>query len=103
MNLQLVQKLFLAVLLAFGAGTSLTAQRAEATDFAPVSVEQMVDASMFIIRGTVKEVWTESTDSGQVWTKARVEVTDTLKGTKVPSNLILYQNYFRAPRPSTLS
>jgi hypothetical protein len=89
MNLQLVHKLILTALLAVGVSTSIATQRASATDFAPVSVEQMVDASTYIVRGTVQEVWTEPTDSGQVWTKARIQVTETLKGGNVPSLLVV--------------
>ena len=54
---------------------------AEATSMAPLTIEQMVDASDGIVRGKVTEVWTEpDPNTKMVWTHAQVEVSSVLKG-----------------------
>ena len=59
-----------------------------ASDFAPITMEQMVDASTYVIRGTVKQVWTEQDQNGRIWTRARVQVTQSVKG-KAPAELVI--------------
>ncbi len=53
---------------------------AAATTLAPLTVEQMTDASDLIVRGRVTEVWTELDEHSHLWTRAEVEVTTGLKG-----------------------
>ena len=78
----------LAILLAIAGLAAPASQTANATDFAPVTMEQMIDASTYIVRGTVKKVWTEQDSNGRVWTRARVAVTDNFKGT-APAEIIV--------------
>jgi hypothetical protein len=78
----------LAMTLAVGALTGVGFSPAQATDFAPVSIEQTVDASTYVIRGTVEKVWAEQGERGQVWTRAQIAVTDTLKG-HAPAQLVI--------------
>ena len=53
---------------------------AAATTVAPLTVEQKVDASDLVVRGTVESVWTEQDDHGHIFTRALVKVTRVLKG-----------------------
>ncbi len=65
---------------------------AEATTMVPLSVEQMVDVSSTVVRGTVTNVWTEPDSSTKsVWTYAQVEVEKVLKGHTETSVLVLEQ------------
>jgi hypothetical protein len=74
----------LALLLATAAGP------ARATTFAELSLEQYTDAATYVVEGTVTEVWTElDPESSYVWTRARVDVTDVLKGHDLPSEIIV--------------
>ena len=75
----------IAIPLAFGVPTST----AEATSLAPLTVEQLTDASDYIIRGEVVETWTEVDDNGLIWTRARVDVSETLKGPTTPDELVI--------------
>jgi hypothetical protein len=63
-----------------------------ATTMIPLTVEQMVDVSSTVIRGTVTEVWTEpDPTSKSVWTYAQVEVDKVLKGSTYTDVLVLEQ------------
>jgi hypothetical protein len=54
---------------------------AQATSIAPLSIEQLIDASDGIVKGKVTEVWTEPDPQTQlIWTHAQVEVESVLKG-----------------------
>lgn len=53
---------------------------APATTLAPLTTDQMTDASDTIIRGTVVSTWTMLDDQGHVWTRANVRVDEALKG-----------------------
>lgn len=64
-------------------------EAAHATTFAELTTEQFTDASDYIIRGEVQEVWTELDANGRVWTRARVKVSETLKGPDRPSEIIV--------------
>jgi hypothetical protein len=81
--------LTLALGLAVAAPAILPMPVAHATQFADLSVEQFTDASSWIVQGEVTEVWTELDDRGRVWTRARLNVADCLKGTSVPDELII--------------
>lgn len=62
---------------------------ARATSFAELTLEQFTDASDYIVRGEVQSVWTEVDERGRVWTRARVKVSETLKGPDAPEELIV--------------
>ena len=87
MDLRIIRNVSLAVALAF-AGTAGISHQAKASDFAPVTMEQMVDASTMIVRGTVQRVWSEKDERGLIWTRAEIKVTETFKG-RAPALLIV--------------
>ena len=62
---------------------------AGATTLYPHTVEQRTDISDYIIRGEVVEVWTEMDENGTVWTRARVDVSNVLKGPDAPAEMII--------------
>jgi hypothetical protein len=65
---------------------------AEATTMVPLSVEQMVDLSSTVVRGTVTNVWTEpDMNTKSVWTYAQVEVDKVFKGQTQTQVLVLEQ------------
>ena len=67
-------------------------QSAEATTMIPLTVEQMVDLSSTVVRGTVTEVWTEPDPTTKsVWTYAQVEVEKVFKGTVATEVLVVEQ------------
>ncbi|MDP2315036.1 MAG: hypothetical protein Q8P41_19200 [Pseudomonadota bacterium] len=53
---------------------------ASATTVAPLTLDQMTDASDLVVRGTVESVWTEEDAKGIAWTRALVRVDASLKG-----------------------
>ncbi len=71
------------------AGPALLAP-AHATTVVPLTTDQLVDASEFIVVGSVVDVWTERDDSGMIWTRALVEVERGLKG-DADSTLVIQQ------------
>lgn len=61
-----------------------------ATTFVEMSTDRFTDASTYIVEGKVTAVWTElDPANGFVWTKARVQVTSTLKGPDRPAELVV--------------
>ncbi len=68
------------LLAALAAAVWLHPGEAEATTLTPLTVAQMTDASDLIAHGVVTEVWVEKDDRGNLWTRANVEITRTLKG-----------------------
>jgi hypothetical protein len=65
---------------------------AEATTMVPLSIEQIVDISTTIVRGTVTEVWTEPDEkTGAIWTHAQVEVEHVFKGTPSTTVIVIEQ------------
>lgn len=58
----------------------LMAEPAAATTIAPLSVEQITDASDLVVRGTVAELRVEMDEHGHVVTYADIEVAEGLKG-----------------------
>lgn len=89
MAAKLVRNTLLAVAIGLGTLTVAPSTTAHATTLAPLTVDQLTDASDFIVRGTVTEVWTEVDDRGRIWTRARVDVSETLKGPDSPDELIV--------------
>lgn len=67
----------LALLAALTLGFAPTAA---ATTVAPLSVEQVTDASDLIVRGTVEESWVDPDGNGRLYTRVLVQVTEVLKG-----------------------
>lgn len=64
----------------------------EATTMVPLNVEQMVDVSNTVVRGTVTNVWTEpDSKTNSVWTYAQIEVEKVLKGQQETNVLIVEQ------------
>jgi hypothetical protein len=59
----------------------VAAAPAAATTVAPLTVDQMTDASDVIVRGTVESVWTDLDEHQHIWTRALIHVDDALKGT----------------------
>ena len=57
-----------------------TSTPAMATTMVELSTNQMVDLSNAIVRGVITEIWTEEDRNGVVWTRAQLEVSQTLKG-----------------------
>lgn len=74
---------------AAGALSPGLAPEAHATTIARLSLEQYVDASIYVVRGTVVEVWTSLDEGDLVWTHARVKVSETLKGPDAPKELVV--------------
>lgn len=68
---------------------SAIAPAARATTLAPMSIEQLTDASDYVVRGDITEVWTEVDEKGRIWTRARMTVKDVFKGKDDPTELIL--------------
>ena len=64
---------------------------AHATTFADLSVEQMTDASTWIVRGEVIETWAEADAYDRVWSRARVRVTTSYKGANTPAEIVVDQ------------
>ena len=65
---------------------------ANATTMVPLSIEQIVDISSFIVRGTVTEVWTEPDENtGAIWTHAQVEIEQVFKGVPTTSVIVVQQ------------
>lgn len=68
------------------------ATSAEATTMVPLSIDQMVDLSSTVIRGTVTNVWTEpDSTTHTVWTYAQVEVEKVFKGNMTTDILVVEQ------------
>jgi hypothetical protein len=64
---------------------------AGATTFRRLTLEEQVDLSDIIVRGTVTEVWVERDESGRVWTRAQVDVSEVLKGDKATEFVVVDQ------------
>ena len=68
---------------------ALGMQQAHATTMIPLSLNQLVDASDEVVKGTVTEVWTEPDEkTGLIWTYAQIEVSKSLKGEPGPVVII---------------
>jgi hypothetical protein len=56
------------------------ATAATATTLAPLSVDQLTDASDYVVRGTVNQLWVDTDERGYHWTRVQVEVDAVYKG-----------------------
>lgn len=90
MSRRAFRNLILAVGLAAPvAGILAPVDAARATTLAPLTVEQLVDASDYVVRGEITEVWTEVDDQGRIWTRGRMTVTRVFKGADQPTELVV--------------
>lgn len=84
------RSLLLGAALAFTAPLAIALpETAEATTVAKLTLEQFTDASTYIVRGTVTEIWTEEDSTGLVWTRARISVSRVLKGPDSPPEIVV--------------
>lgn len=79
----------LGAVLATSAGVISAPTPAHATTLAPLSIEQLTDASTHIVLGTVVESWAQLDERGVPWTFALVEVKDHLKGPALPEQFMV--------------
>lgn len=82
----MLRRFLILAALAFGGMTIST--EASATTLAPLSTEQLTDASEVVIRGLVQDTWTERDANGRIWTRAQIDVVHTYKG-KAPRALVV--------------
>ncbi|MDP2308140.1 MAG: hypothetical protein Q8P18_19120 [Pseudomonadota bacterium] len=61
---------------------------ASATSVAPMTLDQMTDASDLVVRGTVESVWVEEDAKGVIWTRALVRVDEGMKGNADPGDYV---------------
>lgn len=69
--------------------TAIAPAPAQATTFAPLTIEQFTDASTWIVEGEVARVWTEPGTKGSIWTRAEVRLSEVHKGPSVPETLVV--------------
>lgn len=84
-----IRRILLAALLGLGALSPTLTESAYATTIAPLTTEQMTDASTYIVEGTITRVWVEEDEDGRVWTRAALSVDTVLKGPDAPTELII--------------
>lgn len=65
---------------------------AAATTLAPLTHDQMVDASDLIVEGTVVKTWVESTQNGHVYTRVQLQVEAVLKGDVAIGELVTLES-----------
>lgn len=61
---------------------------AQATTLAPLTTNQMTDASDLVVRGTITDVWTTNVN-GKIWTHADLQVERVYKGAAVGQHITL--------------
>ncbi len=71
---------------------AVLAAPAAATTIAPLSLDQMTDASDLVVRGTVESLWVDTDDHGHVWTRALVRVDLALKGGTTPGDYVTVES-----------
>ena len=84
-----IQRILVAALLGFAAMSPTLSEPAQATTIAPLTTEQMTDASTYIVEGTITRVWVEEDEDGRVWTRAALAVETVFKGPDTPTELII--------------
>jgi len=67
----------------------LASQRADATQFLPLSIEQITKASQLIVQGTVTSKTTLRDDTGRIYTKVDLAIADLWKGTLTTNHLTI--------------
>lgn len=84
-----LKRLLFAALVGLAVPLSLgLPQPASATSLVNLTTEQLVDASTWVVRGTITEVWTER-EGDLIWTRARVNVSETFKGPEAAKELVI--------------
>jgi hypothetical protein len=77
-------------LVLLGLAMAIAVPAAHATTLATLTTEQMTDAATWIVEGQVTDVWTElDVTTGNVWTRARLTLTDVHKGPAEPTTLVV--------------
>ena len=84
-----IRRLVMGPVLAAGMSLGIFVTPANATSFASLTVEQFTDASSWIVRGTVDEIWTERGENGYIWTRARLTVSTVYKGERRTNSIIV--------------
>jgi hypothetical protein len=64
-------------------------ESAEATSLAPLTLDQMTDASVAIVHGKVTRIWTEASAEGWIWTRAEVQITEVIKGVDLGDSIVV--------------
>ena len=85
----LIARLVIAACLATAGQVALPIPDAHATSLANLSVEQLTDASTYIVRGQVTRVWSEVDANDRVWTRAELSVAHVFKGPARPKTLVI--------------
>jgi hypothetical protein len=86
---RLVRTAAIGVLLGAALPVIVPIETAQATSLAPLTVDDLTDASTYIVRGTVTRTWTEYDDQGYVWTRAAIAVSDVIKGPDSPTEIVV--------------
>jgi len=89
MTLSMFRRMVFAAMLTITPATTLIVADAQATSLVDLTTDQMTDASTYIVRGTISDVWSEQDQHGTVWTRAKIQVGHVYKGTAVPDELII--------------
>lgn len=82
-------RMILAAALLAGVGNIATVHTASATSLAPLTIDELTDASTYIVEGTVERVWVEEDDNGVVWTRAELRVDTVFKGPDAPETVVI--------------
>lgn len=69
-----------AAALLLGIALATPVPQADAKTIAPLTIEQLTDASTYIVEGKVERVWVEVDAKEQVWTRALVRIDTLFKG-----------------------
>jgi hypothetical protein len=67
------------------------AQSARATQFVPLPIETLVEQSQLILQGTVLSKTTLRDETGQIYTKIEIDVSDVWKGTIASNRFTIVQ------------
>ena len=70
---------------------AISATPAHATTFAPTTEDARIDAAELIVRGVVREIWSEEDHNGVIWTRAQVEVSRVYKGRLQERSVVVEQ------------
>lgn len=84
-----IRRILLGAALLLATASVAPIDSAQATSIAPLTTEQLTDASTYIVEGTVERVWVEEDDNGDVWTRALLKVDTVFKGPDAPETLII--------------
>lgn len=85
----LLARLVIAACLATASELVISVPEAHATSLADLSVEQLTDASTYVVRGTITRVWSEVDANQRVWTRAELAVGHVFKGPARPKTLVI--------------